>query len=167
MRRIVTVAALALVLGLGFVLTYVYAATDVMSKSSYEASQTNELIGTRVENPLGEVVGTVQDFVIDSNGHVEFVIVSHDFYWQYVPRPSQNVVVPFSEMTVNPSKKTSVLKFSAWRLDFAPLFEKGEMGHHSRSESVYRYYGLKPYWAEGGHKGSHDPYRWGGEAQNF
>ena len=145
MRRIITIASLALVLGLGFVLTHVYAATDVMSKSSYEAYQTNELIGTRVENPLGEVVGTVQDFVIDSNGHVEFVIVSHDFYWEYVPRPSQNVVVPFSEMTVNPSKKISVLKFSAWRLDFAPLFEKGQMGHRSRSESVYRYYGLKPY----------------------
>ena len=145
MRRIITAAALVLVSGLGFVLTNACAATDGVLRSSYEAYQTNELIGTRVENPLGEVVGTVQDFVIDSNGHVEFVIVSHDFYWEYVPRPSQNVVVPFSEMTVNPSKKISVLKFSAWRLDFAPLFEKGQMGHRSRSESVYRYYGLKPY----------------------
>jgi len=166
MSRIIIAAALVLVFGLGFVLANAYA-TGEMSKSSYKAYDTNGLIGTRVENPLGEVVGSIQDFVIDSNGHVEFVIVSHDFYWEYVPRPSQTVVVPFSEMTVNPNKKISVLKFSAWKLDFAPIFEKSEIGHRSWTESVYRYFGVHPYWTEGEHKGSMDPYRWGGEAQNF
>ena len=166
MSRIIIAAALVLVFGLGFVLANAYA-TGEMSKSSYKAYDTNGLIGTRVENPLGEVVGSIQDFVIDSNGHVEFVILSHNFYWEYVPRPSQTVVVPFSEIAVKPDAKICVLKFSAWRLDFAPTFEKSGMSHRRWAESVYRYFGLQPYWNEEGPKGSMDPYRWGGEAQDF
>jgi sporulation protein YlmC with PRC-barrel domain len=166
MNRITTAVGLVLVLGFGFVFANAYARGEI-SKSSYNAYETNGLIGTQVENPLGEPVGSIQDFVIDSNGHVEFVILSHNFYWEYVPRPSQTVVVPFSEMTVKPDAKISVLKFSAWRLDFAPTFEKSGMSHRGWAESVYRYFGLQPYWNEGGRKGSMDPCRWGGEAQNF
>ena len=164
MKRVTT--AIGLVLVLGFVLAGADARSEI-SKSSYNAYETNGLIGTRVENPLGEVVGSIQDFVIDSNGHVEFVILSHNFYWEYVPRPSQTVVVPFSEIAVKPDAKICVLKFSAWRLDFAPTFEKSGMSHRRWAESVYRYFGLQPYWNEGEHKGSKDLYRWGGEAQDF
>lgn len=166
MSRKIAAIGVFFVFGFGMILGNVYAGAQG-SKSSYKAYDTNGLIGTRVENPLGEEVGSIQDFVIDSDGHVEFVIVSHDFYWEYVPRPSQIVVVPFSEMTVKPNAKASVLKFSAWELDFAPIFEKSDIGHRSWAEGVYKYFGLRPYWAEGGRKASQDPYRWGGEAQNF
>ena len=166
MNRIITAVALVLVFGVGFAFSNAYAKGE-MSKSPYRAYETDGLIGTPVQNPLGDVVGSIRDFVIDSNGHVEFVILSHDFYWEYVPRPPQTVVVPFSEMTVRPDKKVSVLKFSAWKLDFVPLFEKSEVSHRRWAESVYRYYGLQPYWTEGGHKGGVNPYHWGGEAQDF
>jgi len=120
----ITGSALALVsiFAIGFVLAP--CAESKMSESSTQTYDPNGLIGTPVENPLGEVVGTIKDVVTDSNGDVEFVIVSHDFYWEYVPRLSQTVVVCFSDMTVDPDKKVSVLKFSSWMLDFAPLFNK-------------------------------------------
>lgn len=167
MERKIMIALLAvLVFGFGLAVTESHAARAVR-ENRYTAYKVTGLIGTQVENPLGDVVGSIQDFVIDSNGHVEFVILSHDFYWEYVPRPSQTVVVPFSEMTVGPNKKISVLKFSAWRLDFAPIFEKSEISHRRWAESAYRYFGLQLYWTEGEHKASMDPYRWGGEVQNF
>jgi len=114
--------ALVLIFGLGLVLAP--CAESKMSESSPKTYDPNGLIGTPVENPLGEAVGTIKDVVTDSNGDVEFVIVSHDFYWEYVPRPPQTVVVLFSDMTVDPDKKISVLKFSSWMLDFAPIFKK-------------------------------------------
>ncbi len=77
------------------------------------------------------------------------------------------VVVPFSEMTVRPHKKISVLKFSGWKLDFAPLFEKSAIDHRRWAESVYRYFDLQPYRTEGRHQANMDRYRWGGEAQDF
>jgi len=166
MNRIITAVVISLAFGVGFVFTSAFAKSE-MSKSSYKAYETKGLIGTRVENPLGDVVGSIQDFVIDSNGHVEFVILSHDFYWEYVPRPSQTVVVPFSEITVTPNARISILKFSAWKLDFAPVFEKSDISHRRWAENVYRYFGLHPYWTEGDHKANMDSYRWGGEAQNF
>ncbi len=166
MKTIIAALTMILVFGFGFMVANAYARSE-MSKSPSRAYETNELIGIHVENPLGNVVGSIQDFVIDSNGHVEFVILSHDFYWEYVPRPSQTVVVPFSEMMVRPEEKISVLKFSAWRLDFAPLFEKSAINHRRWAESVYKYYGLQPYWTDGRHRASMNLYRWGGEAQDF
>ena len=122
MKMTSSALALILIFALGFVLAPCAGAK--ISQSSPETYDPNGLIGTPVENPLGEVVGTIKDVVTDSNGDVEFVIVSHDFYWEYVPRPSQIVVVLFSDMTVDLDKKVSVLKFSSWMLDFAPLFDK-------------------------------------------
>jgi sporulation protein YlmC with PRC-barrel domain len=165
-RIIIAVALVLIIFGLGFVSANAYA-TENMSKSWHRAYETNGLIGTPVENPLGETVGSIEDFVIDSNGHVDFVILTHDFYWEYVPEPSQTVAVPFNEVVIRPHEKIYVLKFSAWKLDFAPKFEKSDINHRKWSESVYRYFGLHPYWTEGGHKASMDPHRWGGEAQDF
>ena len=147
MSRIITAVAVILLFGFGFVFANAFAKGE-MSKSPYHAYETNGLIGTQVENTLGDVVGSIQDFVIDSSDAVEFVILVHDFYWEYVPKASQSVVVPLSEMTVKPDKKIFVLKFSAWRLDFAPIFEKSEISHRRWVESIYRYFGFQPYWAE-------------------
>ena len=166
MNKIISVVALVLVFGLSFASAHAYTQGG-MSKTWHTAYETNGLIGTRVENPLGETVGSIKDFVIDSNGHVDFVILTHNFYWEYVPRPTQTVAVPFNEITVRPNEKIFILKFSAWKLDFAPKFDKSDMSHRKWADSVYTYFGLQPYWTEGGQTKSMDPYRWGGEAQDF
>lgn len=166
MKKIILLVALVFVFGVGFTFANAYAEGG-MSKSWHRAYETNGLIGTRVENPLGETVGSLKDFVIDSTGHVDFVILAHNFYWEYVPRPAQTVAVPFNEITVRPHEKISVLKFSAWKLDFAPKFDKSDISHRKWADRVYRYFGIQPYWTEGGQNRSADPYRWGGEAQDF
>jgi len=165
-NKIIAGMVLVLVFGLGSVFVNAYA-EGRMAKAWPRAYDVSRMLGTKVENPLGKAVGTIQDFVFDSNGHIDFVILSHDFWWEYVPVPSQTVVVPFSEITVKPNEKVSVLKFSGWKLDFVPKLDKSDMNNRKWAENVYRYFGLQPYWREGGHTGSMNPYRWGGEAQDF
>ncbi len=166
MNRIISVVALTLVFGLGFSFANAYAEGG-MSGSWHRAYETGGLIGIPVQNPLGETVGSIKDFVIDSNGHVDFVVLTRDFYWEYVPRLSETVAVPFNEITIKPGEKVSILKFSTWKLDFGPAFTRREIGDRQWAKSVYRYFGVQPYWTERGHKVNRDPYRWGGEAQDF
>jgi sporulation protein YlmC with PRC-barrel domain len=166
MSRIVAVIAFVLVFGLGSAFANAYAGGG-MEKGSNRAYEASRLLGTEVENPLGEAIGTIQDFLFDSNGHIDFVILSHDFWWEYVPIPSQTIAVPFSAIAVKPNGKVSVLKFSGWKLDFVPKFNKSDINNRKWAENVYRYFGLQPHWTEGGHTKNTNPYRWGGEAQDF
>jgi len=75
--------------------------------------------------------------------------------------PSQTIAVPFSEIRVGPNEKISILKFSGWKLDFVPKFDKSDINNPKWAQNIYRYFGLQPYWTEGEHTGSTNPYRWG------
>jgi sporulation protein YlmC with PRC-barrel domain len=156
MSRLIAVIALVLAFGLGTMFANAYTEGG-MAKGWPRAYEVSRLLGTKVENPSGEAVGTIQDFVFDSNGHIDFMILSDNFWWEYVRMPSQIVAVPFSEITVKPNEKISVLKFSGWKLDFVPKFDKSDMNNRKWAENVYRYFGLQPYWTEGGHTGSMNP----------
>jgi hypothetical protein len=107
MKRIITITALVLAFGFGFVFANAYAGGG-MSKDRFRSFDTSKLIGTIVKDPLGESAGIIRDFVFDSNGHINFVILSHgfyDFYGEYVPYvpvPAQTVAVPFSAITIKP-----------------------------------------------------------------
>ena len=136
-------------------------------KSGFMELNTFNPVGATVENPIGEVVGSIHDFVIDSNGHIDLVILTYNFPSEYAPVPPQTIAVPFSEITVKPNGKVAVLKFSGWKLELAPKFAKSDINNHKWTENDYRYFGQSPYWTERGNTGAKDPYRWGGEAQNF
>jgi sporulation protein YlmC with PRC-barrel domain len=132
MERIITITTLILAFGLGFVLTNAYASGG-MSKDRFKSFETSMLIGTQVKDAKGTYVGTIQDFVFDSNGHIDFVILSHyfsDFNWEYVPYypvplPRETVAIPFSSITINHhNEKNAILKFSRSKLDSAPRRSK-------------------------------------------
>jgi len=151
MKRIITITALVLAFGLGFVFTHAYA-REAISKDPFRSFETSKLIGTTVRDPSGEPAGTIQDFVVDSNGHIDFVILSHgfyDFYGEYIPYvpiPPQIVAVPFSAITIKPDEKIATLKISRSKLDFAPKFVESDLNNRRWAENVYRYYGLQLYW---------------------
>ena len=161
MNRIISVVALVLVFGLGFAFANAYAEGG-MSKSWHRAYETNGLIGTRVENPLGETVGSIKDFVIDSNGHVDFVILTYDFPSEYTPVPPQTIAVPFDAITVKPNRKVAVLKFSGWKLELAPKYAKSDINNRKWASDDFRYFGLRPPWTEGETNGGMSPYMWRG-----
>jgi sporulation protein YlmC with PRC-barrel domain len=156
MKRIITTLALILAFGFSFVFANAYAGGG-MSKDRFRSFETSKLIGTEVDNPSGESVGTIRNFVLDSNGHIDFVILSqdfywepsHGFYWEYISIPPQTVAVPFRAIKVEPNGKVAVLKFNKWKLSFPPEFVRSDLSNRKWAATVYKYYGLQPYWTEG------------------
>ncbi len=165
-KKLVIALAVVFVFGLGFVVVKSHA-TGTMEESGYTGYEVSSLIGREVENPVGVAVGSIHDFVIDSRGHVDFVILNYDFPSEYAPFSPKMVAVPFNAIKVEPGKKIAVLKFSGWKLELAPEFAQADLNNHKWAENDFRYFGVQPYWTEGGHKASMDPSRWGGAAQNF
>ncbi len=130
--------------------------------TSYEISK---LLWSNVEDPQGTYLGRVTDFVVDSNGHVEFATLLEG-YLEF--GDSRHVAIPFSAFSLGPGRDYFVLNITRERLASAPTFnETKDLSNRAFAENVYRYFGQQPYWTEGGHTGSTNPYRWGGKTQGF
>jgi sporulation protein YlmC with PRC-barrel domain len=136
------------VFSLCFVLANAYAA-EPMSKSM-KTYQISKLLSEYVEDPEGGFLGRVTDFVVDSNGHIEFAIVQVGF--PEAGRDSKLVAVPFGAVS-RPEGKHYVINMSRERLASAPRFDaKKDLSNSAFAESVYSYLGLGPSWTEGGHE---------------
>jgi len=160
-KKIVIALVAVFVFGFGFAMAKSHA-TQMTGKSGYTAYEVSGLIGAEVENPIGVVVGSIHDFVIDSNGRIDFVILTYNFPSEYAPMPPQTIAIPFSAITVKPDGKVAVLKFSGWKLELAPKFAKSDINNHKWTENDYRYFGLQPPWTERETTGTMNPYMWRG-----
>lgn len=160
-KKIVIALAAVFVFGFGFAVAKSHA-TQMMGKSGYTAYEVSSLLGTEVENPIGVAVGSIHDFVIDSNGHIDFVILTYNFPSEYAPVPPQTIAIPFRAITVKPNGKVAVLKFSGWKLELAPKFAKSDMNNRKWARNDYRYFGLRPPWTEQETTGGMNPYMWRG-----
>jgi hypothetical protein len=148
MKEKVLIMVLISFFSLGLALPNAHAAQP-MAKSmrTYEVSR---LISEYLENPGGGFLGRVTDFVVDSNGHIEFAIVQVGF--PEVGRDSKLVAVPFSALS-RPEGKYYVLDTTREKLVSAPRFDaKKDLSNGAFAENVYRYFGLEPSWTEQGHK---------------
>jgi sporulation protein YlmC with PRC-barrel domain len=120
------------------------------------------LMGARAQSKDGKKAGRIDDVVIDSeNGRVTLLVLDK------VPgRGNVQVAVPFNALN-RTGKDTFSLSIVADELVSIPSFRTGDMNNRGYTENAYRFFGLQPYWtARGDHRGM-DPYRWGGEAQDF
>jgi len=103
------------------------------------------LIGHRVYSPVGGDLGYISDLMIDrDDGHVALVVVDR------VPgRGDAMVAVPFGELSM--SGNAFAFNFTDDRLAAAPTYnEFADANNPKRAEDIYRYFGLQPYWSEGG-----------------
>ncbi|NWG02838.1 MAG: PRC-barrel domain-containing protein [Syntrophaceae bacterium] len=121
-----------------------------------------QLIGTEVQATEGNVSARVSDFTIDSsNGQIILLVLSH-----VKGRGDHLVAVPFDVLN-RASLKTFTLNVTGNHLASAPSFHHSDMNKRGYAENVYRFFGQQPYWTVRGYTGGLDPYRWGGEAQDF
>ncbi len=91
-----------------------------------------------VKNLQGERLGEIEDLVIDSQGRVPFVMLSHG---------GKTVVIPYSALSIE--RNYFVLDASEEKLASAPLVgEKEESIDQTKATEVYRYFGQPPYWME-------------------
>jgi sporulation protein YlmC with PRC-barrel domain len=89
-----------------------------------------------VKNLQGDELGQFDDLVIDSQGRIPFVILSHK---------EKPIMIPFSALSLDQTKSFFVLDASEEKLASAPVADENSVSK-SQAEEIYRYYGQAPYW---------------------
>jgi len=141
--------ALIVALSLGLAAANVLAA-EPMGQSwgrAYSFDQINRMV---VRNSQGEDLGRLQDVVIDTQGHVPFAVINHG---GYLGVGGKLVAVPFGALSFDAAGKHLVLNTTKQKLDSAPAFKASDLANQKWAEDMYRYFGLQPYWTEGGSMG--------------
>jgi sporulation protein YlmC with PRC-barrel domain len=135
----------ALVFAFGFMVTNAWA-DDQMAMSMGKPSALSSLVSTDITNQKGEYLGRVADFVIDSQGHVTFVVVAHGGFLRF---NEKEVAVPFGAFSYDRYRMHFVLDLTQDKLYAAPAFTKRDLFNEKWAGDVYRYFGQAPYWTEG------------------
>jgi sporulation protein YlmC with PRC-barrel domain len=132
-------------------IAFTYMSTSVLAEGMKDPMATSRedvssWIGKDVMNTQDEKLGTISDFVWDSDGKLSFAVVSHGGFLGVF---DTKVAVPYSALTYDKDKQYFTSDISKDRFANAPEF-KDEATLHDRSfaEEVYRYFGQQPYWTE-------------------
>jgi len=122
-------------------------ATEPMTKGSSKPYEASKLIGTYVQNLQGEYLGRVDDFIIDKD-RIAFGILSQG---GFLGMGGKRVAIPFDALSYDHKGGYFVLDISRDRLESAPVFDRTRFISPAWAEDVYRFFGLQPYWTEGGY----------------
>ncbi len=142
MKKVMTVMLVAAVFGLALAAN-AYTMGSMHKKDIMANFDMNHLVGTRVENPAGETLGSIHDFVMDREGRVVFAVLDHE--GKYVPIPFEALKISGAQ----PEEMRVVLNADMRKLDAAPEFDMAKaMTDRKWAAEVYRYFGQQPYWAE-------------------
>jgi len=103
-----------------------------------DASKEDLTSPMEVKNPQGAKLGEIGDLVMDSQGRIPFVMLSHR---------GKTIVIPYSALAIE--RNYFVLDASAEKLASAPAVgEKEESIDQAKATEIYRYFGQAPYWTE-------------------
>jgi len=140
MEKWPVILGLFLVFILGIGVGAVYFGSGPMTSDWDRTYALSDIKGTHVKNMQGEDLGTLDDFVIGTDGRVGFAILSH---------ADKLVAVPFDAITYNQSEKRFSLNMSKERIESAPAFDKStDLSRSAWADDIHRYYGVQPYWGE-------------------
>jgi sporulation protein YlmC with PRC-barrel domain len=114
------------------------------SPVSLELYESTQLMGAEVQLPNGEVIGRINDLVIDSSdGRIPFLVLS-----DVVGKRGTLVAVPFSALSIR-GENIFVLNATQEQLASVPSFNKfADLSNPKWAGDVYRYFGLMPYWGQ-------------------
>lgn len=148
MKKILAILTVVFLLSFGF--SAPSNAANSITQNRFTTLEMDDLIGTLVKYPDGEVLGFISDFVIDPGGRVVFAIL-----WQGALadiNTGRYVAVPFSALSISGRERvqvTAVLNIGQTELDSLPSFKKSkDLDNSEWATSIYRHFGLVPYWAE-------------------
>jgi hypothetical protein len=99
-----------------------------------------------VKNMEGENLGTVKDFVKDSEGRTSFAVVSHGGFMGIGDKLG---AIPYGALKYDSENQYFTCNVSKDQLANAPAFEnEDQLRDRSFADEVYRYFGQRPYWTE-------------------
>ncbi len=133
-------------LGLALVATNADPA-EQMPSGMGRAFAVDKIIGVHVKNPQGDVLGRITDLVVDSEGGVALVVLSHGGFLRINEKAT---AIPFSALQYDPNAKDLILDISKEKLAAAPAFKMSDLSSQRGAEDIYRYFGQAPSWSEEG-----------------
>jgi sporulation protein YlmC with PRC-barrel domain len=148
MKKTLIFVAMFSLLSLGLV-TYPYGA-EPMASSAYRSYETDALFGQSIFNQEGQNLGSLNDFVVDTNGHILLAIIHHGPYDYSSMMESGGVytAVPFSSLVISgiqPYQEVN-LNLDREKLASAPGFEMEKLMDRQWAVDAYKFYGLQPTW---------------------
>jgi len=109
----------------------------------------DRLIGSAVQNMEGKKLGEISDVSLDNEGKIRFVILSHG---GLLGIGEKLIPIPLNAISLR-KEKLAIVNISEEKLKTAPSISKGERPdviNRAWVEETSRYYGVRPYWDEGG-----------------
>ena len=145
MNKLLLVMTVLFVLSLGLATV---SQARYMGQSGLTIYDSTKLIGLTVKSPDGVTLGQIFDLVVDSQGHVDFAIVSQPGFEEF---PGRLVAVPFSSLMISEggSHQTRVvLDADKEKFYEAPNWGDKNLANREQAASLDRYFGVQPYWTE-------------------
>ena len=105
----------------------------------------SEIVGIKVKNPQGEVLGKINDLVFDDEGRISFTIVS---YGGFLGIGQSLVAVPITSLSFDGKPRHFVLNTTRENIQSAPHFSKKALDDPGWANDFYRYFGQQPNWTE-------------------
>lgn len=103
----------------------------------------NRLIGLDVKNQKGEIIGEVQDLMLDrASGRIGYVVLSKG---AVLGVGEERYAVPFGAFKAGPETSFLVLTIDEKKLANAPRMEQG-MDATEYGRRINEYYGQAPFW---------------------
>ena len=122
----------------------------VGSNIKLRSERVRELIGRPVQNSRGQIMGRVEDFVVDPDtGRIAYNVLS----LEGTPNAANRYyVVPTSTLQFPATGRSAIFNVEEDRLKNAPGFDRSrwpKLAEPAYATTVYQHYGLQPYWIEG------------------
>jgi hypothetical protein len=144
MNKTVLMLALISFMSLGLVASNSNAARTT-GRSKLMVFNSHDLVGAPVKDSHGELMGIVQEVIVDSEGQA-FAVVNHGDY-DLSGVSGINTPVPFRELQISQTKggqDTAVLKTDMEHLDFAPYLDPTKRFDRQFETNVYDNTGSNP-----------------------
>jgi sporulation protein YlmC with PRC-barrel domain len=121
-----------------------------MNKTMYpNVLSSSSICSDHVKNAAGEDLGKIEDLMIDlHSGRIAYAVLS---FGGFLKMGNKLFAIPWEALKVDPINKVFILHLDKSQLENATGFDKDNwpnMADPTFGSTLYRHYGLKPYWED-------------------
>ena len=103
-----------------------------------------------IKNPNGDYVGAINRILLDPLGNIAFVTLSLS-----EEKGGKEIIVPLFLFSEN-EKRETVLDLTEKEIAEAPEFDPSRLDDAAYGASIYRHYGMTPFWSDGTTEGEEE-----------
>jgi sporulation protein YlmC with PRC-barrel domain len=108
------------------------------------------ILGVDVQNTAKESLGKIEEVVLDKlTGHARYVVLS---FGGVFGLGDKLFALPWNALHYDTNEECFIVNISKDKLKNAPGFDKDSwpnMADKTWEETIYNYYGTRPYWKDG------------------